>query len=241
MSINDVNIKEVGDLLCIELSRSQAGNALNLAMCEAMVASLIELPEHIKVVKISAQGENFCTGRDSPMPGLGPHPSGEKIRTTVALPPLSLYDAVKNCPVPVVSIVRGNAFGAGCALACACDMTFAGQTAWFEVNEMDRDIPPTLVMTALLGKVPIKTLAHLVLSREKISSMEAYEVGLIRKVVEDEQLEAAADQFIQKMLTNSAVSLKAVKQFLKFAPEMSSVAFSSYAGHLAGTALSTKF
>ena len=65
MSINDVDIKEVGDLLCIELSRSQAGNALNLAMCEAMVASLIDLPEHIKVVKISAQGENCCTGRDS--------------------------------------------------------------------------------------------------------------------------------------------------------------------------------
>jgi enoyl-CoA hydratase len=241
MTSPDVQITVKGDLLTIELSRAQAGNALNLSMCEAIVNALTGLADHIKVVKLCAQGEHFCTGRDSPMPGLGPHPSGEKIRTTVALPPLSLYDAVKNCPVPVLCLVQGHAFGAGCALACVCDMTFASEGAWFEVNEMDRDIPPTLVMTALLGKVPIKTLAHLVLSREKISSMEAYEVGLIRKVVPPDQLNALGEQLIEKMLTNSAVSLRAVKQFLTFAPEMSSVAFSNYAGHLAGTALSTKF
>jgi len=241
MKSPSVNILDQGELLSIELNRPSAGNAIDLEMVNAIVDCLYNITDNIKVIKISATGENFCTGRESPMPGLGPHASGEKIRQVVAAPPLKLYDAIRNTPVPVISVVRGKASGAGCALACVCDITYASETAVFDVNEMDRDIPPTLVMTALLGKVPLKTLAQLVLSREKLNSNEAMQAGLIRNVVSDLELENSSNLFIEKLLKNSTHSLRAIKQFLIHAPEMSSHSFSMFAGHLAGTALSTKF
>ncbi|MEI6470919.1 MAG: enoyl-CoA hydratase/isomerase family protein [Betaproteobacteria bacterium] len=236
-----VNIFSNNDLLTIELNRISAGNALNLEMCNAIIHSLGNLEENIKVIKICSVGVDFCSGRESPMLGLGLHPSGEKIRKIVAKPPLQLYDAIRNASVPVISVVRGKASGAGCALACVCDVTYASETAIFDVNEMDRDIPPTLVMTALLGKVPIKTLSHLILSREKLSGFEALHSGLISKVTSEGELEDTSNAFINKLLTNSIHSLSAIKQFLIHAPEMSSHSFSTFAGHLAGTALSTKF
>jgi enoyl-CoA hydratase/carnithine racemase len=236
-----VNFYKDTNLLTIELNRPLEGNILNEEMCLSIISELENLSEDIKLVKICASGEDFCTGRESPMPSLGPHPSGEKIRKKVTALPLRLYDAIKNTRIPTISIIQGKASGAGCALACVCDVNFASINSVFDVNELDRDIPPTLVMHALIGKIPIKTLAHIVLSREKIIGSEAVRVGLVTKVYESSELKIQSDLFIKKLLKNSVQSLSAVKQFLIYAPEMSSFSSSSYAGHIAGTALSARF
>ena len=62
--------------------------------------------------------------------------------------------------------MQGEAIGVGCALAAVCDMTLAADDAVFQVPELNHNIAPTLVMWALINRVPYKTAAYLVYSRE---------------------------------------------------------------------------
>jgi enoyl-CoA hydratase len=241
MNSEQVLIRRVGDVLNIVLNRPDAGNYLSVEMGDAIIAAIGSLEEDVKLVRLSGNGADFCAGRDSPMPTLGPKPSAETIRKVVAAPPLALYDALKATPVPVIAVVRGKAIGAGCGLACVCDITLCADDAVFQIPEMERDIPPTLVMTALIGRVPLKTLGYMVLSRAPLSADEALQAGLVRRVVPAAALDAEAEKLIGTMLSNSAVTLRAVKQYLHLAPEMSGQAASGFAAHLAATALSARF
>jgi len=241
MQTNLVTIERSDNLLDVVLNRPENGNLLNAAMSEAIIDAVTHLDDSIKLVRISSRGPDFCKGRESPMPAADTKPSAETLRRIVTAPPLALYDALKAVRVPVLAVVRGRALGVGCALAGVCDLALSADDALYQIPEMERDIPPTLVMSALIGRVPIKTVAHMVLSRATLNATEALQAGLISSVVPLAELDARAQALAVTMSTCSAVTLRAVKQFLHLAPEMHGAAASGLAAHLAATALSARF
>ena len=66
------------------------------------------------------------------------------------------YGAFRRCEIPVIGVVKGRAFGFGCAIAAVCDITLAADSAKFQVPEMAHNIMPTMVMSALVDRVPRK-------------------------------------------------------------------------------------
>ncbi|HEX7934556.1 MAG TPA: enoyl-CoA hydratase-related protein, partial [Paraburkholderia sp.] len=172
-----VAIERNGPLMDVVLDRPENGNLIDAAMSDAIIAAVTTLDDDVKLVRVLSSGPDFCKGRQSPMPPRDAKPSAETLRRVVAVPPLALYDALKAVRVPVVSVVRGEALGVGCALAGVCDIALAADDAVFQIPEMERDIPPTLVMSALIGRVPVKTVAHMVLSRVTLSAHEALHAG----------------------------------------------------------------
>ncbi|WP_322107149.1 enoyl-CoA hydratase/isomerase family protein [Paraburkholderia sp. J41] len=236
-----VAIERNGSLVDVVLDRAENGNLIDAAMSETIIEAVATLDDDVKLVRVLSRGPDFCKGRLSPMPPKDAKPSAETLRRVVAAPPLALYDALKAVRVPVVSVVRGEAIGVGCALAGVCDIALAAHDAVFQIPEMERDIPPTLVMSALIGRVPVKTVAHMVLSRDKLSAQEALNAGLVSRVAPAASLDAQAEALTQTLLGCSAVTLRAVKQFLHLAPEMPASGASGFAAHLAATALSARF
>jgi enoyl-CoA hydratase/carnithine racemase len=236
-----VAINRDGPLVDVMLDRPDNGNLIDSAMSEAIIEAVATLDDDVKLVRILSSGSDFCKGRQSPMPPKDAKPSAETLRRVVAAPPLALYDALKAVRVPVLSVVRGEALGVGCALAGVCDVALAADDAVFQIPEMERDIPPTLVMSALIGRVPVKTVAHMVLSRLRLSAAEALQAGLVSRVVPAASLDAEAEALTQTLLGCSAVTLRAVRQFLQLAPEMPATGASGFAAHLAATALSARF
>ena len=187
-------------------------------------------------------GQDFCAGRVSPTPAKGaPPPSAERLRQIVAQPALDLYDAIKAAPVPTLAVVQGRAVGVGTALAGVCDLTLAADDSRFQVPEMERDIPPTLVMAALCDRVPLKTLSWLVLSRREWTGRDAQAGGLVSWSVPADRLQAEAEALVATLSACSPVALRACKQYLAHAPGMGPQAASAFAAHLAGTALSARY
>ena len=170
MNTDKVTVTRNGALLDIALNTPANGNLLDAEMGRAIVAAVNQLDDDIKLIRLSGNGADFCAGRVSPMPAKGAAPSAEHLRRTVAMPALELYDALKATAVPVLGVIRGRAIGVGCALAGVCDITLAADSATFQIPEMERDIPPTLVMSALIGRVPVKTVARMVLTRDSVSA-----------------------------------------------------------------------
>ncbi|VCU70372.1 Carnitinyl-CoA dehydratase [Pigmentiphaga humi] len=236
-----VEVTRRDGLLDIVLATPENGNLMSGEMGRLIIDAVSALDEDVRLVRISGRGEDFCAGRVSPMPAPGSTPTGEMLRRKVALPALELYDAIKATAVPVLAVVQGRAYGVGCALAGVCDITLAADDASFQIPEMERDIPPALVMSALIGRVPVKTVSHMVLTRDVLDAGQALQAGLASQVVARGGLQARADEIVATILGCGPVTVRAVKQFLELAPGLTPSASSSLAGHLSGTALSAKF
>jgi enoyl-CoA hydratase len=219
---SDVNIIAREDhVLEIQLNRPEHGNALTPAMAEAISAALRALDAETRVVLIGGAGADFCTGRSAAMPAAGARVTALDLRRLISDPVLDFYQILREIPVPVVTAVRGRANGVGCAIAALADVAVAADTARFQVPEMNHDIAPTLVMNALVDRLPRAVLARLVLTRDAIPAVEAQALGLIGVVAAADALEGETQRIVGQLARNSVATVRAVKAFLSTAPEAS--------------------
>ena len=218
-----------GDSLDVVLNRPDDGNLITNEMGLEIAGVLSGLGSDTKLVRLRGNGANFCKGRQAPQIDRE-KATPLQVRHPVAEVPLALYGAVKECRAPTLAIVQGEALGVGCALAAVCDLTIASQDAIFQVPELNHNIAPTLVMWAFLNRVPYKTAAHLIYTRERIDARRAEMLGLVTRVVATADLEREAETLSESLLSRPAAPLQAIKEYLKFASRMdpaSASAFSS--------------
>ena len=188
------------------------------------------------------RGHGRRLGRVSPMPKPGtPGVTADLVKRVVAEPAIRVYTALGATPVPVLAVVRGRAEGYGLGLLAAADVVLAGDAAAFSIPEMQRQIPPTLVMTSLLGRAPAKLVAHLVLSQETIGAADPRALGLVSKVVADDALDEEMRALTERILAYRTDSVRAIKEYLRFADGRDRSAAGSFAANLAASALSARF
>src|SRR6185436_2601970 len=175
------------------------GNLITNEMGQEIARVLRETGPEIKLIRLRGEGANFCKGRQAPQIDRE-KATALDLRHPVAEVPLALYAAVKEARAPTLAVVQGEALGVGCALAAVCDMTLAADDAIFQVPELNHNIAPTLVMWALINRVPYKTAAYLVYSRERITAQRAEFLGVVTKVIPWAELPTEAEEFSQSLL-----------------------------------------
>ena len=220
--------------LSLWLNDPENGNSLTAEMGDEISAVLDGLDASIKLVRFSGAGADFCRGRTSP-PLDRATATALDFRRVITEGPLKLYTALKEARAPIVGVVQGRAFGVGFALAALCDITIAADDATFAIPELGHGIVPTLVMSALIGRVPEKSIAALVLTQETISAERAQTLGVVTSAVPLAQLEAEAHNTIERLNKAPVDALRAVKEYLRTAPRMDPQAASAYAASLIAT------
>jgi enoyl-CoA hydratase/carnithine racemase len=240
--VNDpLSYSRDGAIADVLFGDSEHGNLISNDVGDGFAAYLAHLPDDVRLVRLRSDGPTFCTGRVSPMPPPGSRVSGDAIKHDVAAPALRVYEAIRNAPVPVLAVVKGAAHGYGCALVVACDLAIASPDARFRIPEMDRGIPPLLVMTAMNGRVPPKTIAHLALSRDEIDAKEALRAGIVSAVCPAPEIDAYVDALAASIASAPVESVRAIKEFLRVAPGSPFPVASALAANLTGTALAGRF
>ncbi|MBB6306047.1 enoyl-CoA hydratase/isomerase family protein [Xanthobacter tagetidis] len=226
-----------GAVARLVIDRTERGNLLTLDMVTALAAAMRAVPADAKAVHLYGVGADFCRGRDPA--GSPATATALDVRARLIEPILSLYEAIAACPIPVVASVNGAARGLGAALAGACDVTIASATARFALPEMEKDLPPTLAISALMRRVPAKPLAYLVLSLDEIDAQTAREIGLVSHVVEGDAV-AGAHPFLATLAARSRTALVAVKDYLRAAPEIGPQPRHDLAANLLACVLSSR-
>ncbi|MFT4095624.1 MAG: enoyl-CoA hydratase/isomerase family protein [Rhodoblastus sp.] len=224
----------------VTLSRPQAGNRLLTDEVRALGRAIRALGEEatIKAVVVRAEGEAFCLGRKPASAGEAPR-TALGVRAGVTQPILDLYADVRATPVPVIALVQGEARGFGCALVGQCDLAIASEAAVFSMPEMETNLPPTLAISAVLGKVPPKRLLHLVYTRRQIRAAEALEIGLLSEVVPASELETALQATLATLTDRSRAAVCAVKEYMAVAPHVDPYAASRLASNILSVVLSS--
>jgi len=222
----------------VTIDRAERGNMLTLPMIVALAQAVRDAPDEAKFVHLSGAGTDFCRGRDPQ--GSPAVATALDIRAALIEPILSLYDALSDCPVPVVCSVRGAARGLGAALATACDVTIATESACFDLPEMEKDLPPTLAISAMMRKVPPKALALMVYGMQLIDAREALALGLVSTVVPEDELMPATQRLLGTLRARSREALVAVKDYQRAVPELGPRSGRDLAANLLASVLSSK-
>ena len=223
----------------ITIDRPDAGNRVTNEMAGALGAAIDRAgTDGAKLLVLRGAGDVFCLGRDIPHTAEGG--TAAEIKAGNTEPALALFAKFQRCPSTIIGVVQGKAVGMGCAMAALCDITIAAEDALFQVPEMTRDLPPTLVMWALADRIPRKATAYMVYSRDPVDAATAHAFGLVSRVVAAASLASETDALVAKLSTNSADALGAVKAYMRSAPEMDRQGASDFASNLLANVLASR-
>lgn len=235
--MSDLILEQTGSISRITINRPANGNMLTLALVSELAGMIAKAAALSHAVLVAGAGADFCRGRD-PTGGMPAGKSPMELRNLLIAPILGLYDAIRNAPVPVIARVQGRATGLGCAIAGVCDIAVASEDAIFQLPEMEKNLPPTLAMSALLDRVGKKAVTWLVCSTDAIGAKRALDLGIVSEVVSAAQLDAALDKLTNTLASRTLVSVRAVKEYIAYAPE-NGPAVASMAGNLLAAALAS--
>lgn len=217
---NEILTARKGPVLEITLNRPEIGNAASDAMAVELTKLLLAAGESADIVVLRGAGEDFCVGRETMgkrPPGAPPEAFELRRRNDVVF---NCYGAFRRCEIPVIGVVRGRALGFGCAIAAVCDITLAADTAKFQVPEMAHNIMPTMVMSALVDRVPRKALTYLVWSTAVISSTRAREAGIVSEVFPAAELDGALETLCKQIMQAPRPARTGCKDYARVALDM---------------------
>lgn len=124
--------------------------------------------------------------------------------------------AIENCSKPVIAAVEGSCFGAGVALAVACDIRMASPEASFGLPPAKLGIVyPPADLRRLLRLVGPSNAKHMLFSARRFSADEAHALGLVNEVARDGSVVEAARKTVQEIAANSSWSVKALKEMVR--------------------------
>lgn len=232
-------VTRTGDVTTLTLNRTDEGNRVSTEMGQELTRLFETAAQNgSKMIVLRANGPDFCLGRGTV--GVAVNGTALNIRAHNADPALDFYDAFLRTPIPIIGAVHGLADGMGCALAALCDITIAADTARFRVPEMNRDIPPALVMTAFRDRVPRKAIGYLIWSRDEIDAATAREFGIVSKVVPETDLDAEVAALTERLSANSVEAVCMIKEYLNHALDMDRAGASRFAANLMSAVMASR-
>ncbi|WZH52418.1 MAG: enoyl-CoA hydratase/isomerase family protein [Nocardioides alkalitolerans] len=187
--MSDVLVTERGTALWIQLNRPERRNAYDAAMAGAVTEALEGAAAYHSVV-ITGSGGSFCAG--GALTDLS-NPSVPAMRGLYQ-GSLRLFDAVRNCPRPVIAAVNGAAAGGGNELVVACDLAIAARSATFGQTGPKVGSAPVTGATNVMGiQIGEKRAKELSMLCRRYPAERAMELGLVNEVVDDELLEETVE------------------------------------------------
>jgi methylglutaconyl-CoA hydratase len=202
-------------VLTITMNRPDKRNALNPAMMEDLTHALMAAGDDPScgVIVLTGAGSAFCAGLDlehletlhAKTPAEHRHDS-ERIAHLLR----TLYDV----PKPTIAAVNGAAIAGGMGLATICDFTLSVPEAKFGYTEVKIGFVPAIVSAYLRAQIGEKRSRDLLLSGRLVKAEEASEIGLVTRMIPEQDLMHETYKLAQCLLRNSPAAVQATKRLL---------------------------
>ena len=195
----------------IRLNRPEALNALNTETFHELnsILNRIEKDDDIGVVIITGEGKAFVAGADiSEMKDM----DGQQSRAFSKLGQ-HVFRRFELMEKVFIAAVNGFALGGGCELAMACDIRIASEKAKFGQPEVSLGVTPGFAGTQRLPRlIGIARAKELLLTGDMINAEQALSMGLVNKVVAQDELINEVKALANKVLSRGPLSVKMVKE-----------------------------
>ncbi len=221
--INWTTIKEYEDILFqyhegiakITINRPKVYNAFrpqtNFEMLDAM--AICRERSDIGVIILTGIGDKaFCSGGDQKVKGVGGYIDENVVR---CVDQRDLHKAIRSIPKPVIAMVNGYAIGGGHVLHVVCDLTIASENARFgqtgpKVGSFDAGFGSSY-LARCVGQKKAREIWFLC---RQYTAQEAYEMGMVNKVVPFDKLEEETIDWCKTILQRSPMAIRMIKRAL---------------------------
>ena len=182
-------------------------NVLNIAMMEEIndVLKGWQGKKDLKVVLFKAKGKCFSAGVD-----VGEHMGDLAPKMIEAFH--KIFRILDRLGTTTVASVYGSCLGGGCELAIFCDFVVASESMKLGQPEIQVGVFPPIAAQLMPRIIGRKAASELILSGRIIGAEEALRMGLINRVVKEEDLEKETEDFIKPYLKLSAEVLRLAKK-----------------------------
>jgi enoyl-CoA hydratase len=205
----------------VTLNRPERLNAMSIDLVIALEEVLQRVADDndVSVVVLTGAGRGFCSGLDLKDYGIIPNIDGLTVGR-IAARSMRYYSrlilTLRRMPQPVIAAINGPAYGGGMCLACATDLRIASKSAVFNATGIVNGLTSTeLAASWLLPRLIGATHSNdLLLTGREVDGDEAYRLGLVSRVLPDDELLSEALEMAARMAKFSPYGLEMTKSML---------------------------
>jgi 2-(1,2-epoxy-1,2-dihydrophenyl)acetyl-CoA isomerase len=206
-----IRYEQVDGVARLTLNRPERMNAMtNLMVRETAEAlSAVAADRRVRVLVLTGAGRAFCPGAD--LQGGAVNPSGApdiRLDANDFRVPVLLHEM----PAVTIAAVNGACAGAGLGWACACDLRIAARSARFNTAFLDVGVAGDMGLPWTLPRlVGASKARELCFFPDKFGAEEAAHIGLVSRVVDDDELVTVVDGLAQRLAASAPIALRTLK------------------------------
>jgi len=206
-----IDYEKEGRVAIFTINRPQAMNAMNMEVARELYEAIVNFrddPELWVGIITGAGDRAFCGGADikDTLPFMKEHRSDPWSFPPLPMRGLELWK-------PLIAAINGMALGGGLEIALACDIRVASENARFGTPEVGLGLIPGWGGTQRLPRmVPWCKAAEMLLMGRLIDAQEAYRIGLVNKVVPQEEVMPTAREWAESISKLAPLAVRAAKE-----------------------------
>ncbi|WP_272995903.1 enoyl-CoA hydratase-related protein [Paraglaciecola agarilytica] len=201
----------------LKLNRPDNSNGLNVEILKAMYDAVMQChgDPRVKVLVLSGAGRHFCAGGDVKVFASKGEQLPDYLREATSYLQI-IVSALMRLNAPVIASVQGFAAGGGgFGFVCAADMVVAAESSKFLAGATRVGMAPDAGLSVTLQNlVGFRKAVDILLTNPVITAAEALDMGLVSRVVPDEQLLEATHKLAEQLATSAPLALSETKRLL---------------------------
>lgn len=205
-----------GAVATLTLNRPDVGNAIDVQTAKALMEAAITCDEDdtVRCVVLTGTGRFFCAGGDVGSLSAAAEDVAALVKEITAYLHMGIV-RLANMSKPFITAINGPAAGAGMSLAILGDFALAARAAHFTVAYTAIGLTPDGGLTWLLPRlIGLRRAQELILSNRRVGPDEAATLGLITRVVADDELIHEAQAAGATLASSATAALGEVRRLL---------------------------
>jgi methylglutaconyl-CoA hydratase len=211
-----LKITEENQIALVSLNRPDVRNAFNQEMIQQLTETFNQFSARndLRAIVLSGEGKAFCAGADlNWMKSMVQYDLTQNLEDSGRL--FAMFEAIWNCPIPVIGLVHGAAFGGALGLMAACDYVIAEENSQLCFSEVKIGLVPAVISAFILKKCAAGAVSHLMISGKIFKPQEVFGTGLVHEVAPDAHLAAAIAQVVRHFEVAGPEAVRETKKLIR--------------------------
>lgn len=216
MSIGAIEL-EISDAVArITMVRPEKHNAFDDLLIRELNEAFTRVSTDVEVrlVVLQSAGKSFSAGADLGwMQRMADYSEAENLHDARVL--AEMMRRLNEIPKPTIARVQGAAFGGGVGLVAACDIAIASERASFCLSETRLGLIPSVISPYVVEAIGARASRRYFQTAERFNAKEAFDLGLVHKVVSEESLDCRISDLAAVLLANGPAAMAASKDLIR--------------------------